>query len=1040
MATAAPAAHGAAVAAPAPVEEHKAPDDDVPPELEELLHTDPRHGLTSAEAAARLAQFGRNEIPEKKTSPFLKFLSYFLGPLAYLLEIAVVIAAVVQDWIDVGIILGVLFINAIIGFVEEAKAESALDALKNTLALKSKCWRDGELVEVESSLLVPGDVVVLRLGDIVPADARLLGLNVTGEPTRLPLSVDQSALTGESLPVTRHEGQTVYSSSVVKQGQQLGVVGRSATNADVFSGHRMQTFVGRAAVLIASTNETGQFQKIVNAIGNFLILISLAFVVIILGVQIGVHHYGVLQALKQVIILMIAAIPIGLPTVLSVTMAVGAKQLAAKDVIVKRLPAIEEFASVSVLCSDKTGTLTLNQLTFDQPYLPKDASGKPKSTPEELLKYAYLASEAGANDAIEKAVRTAAESTCKELIAKEDKGHGFPGYTVQAFVPFDPSTKYTEAEVVEDANGDRFRCIKGAPQVIIRKCGGDEAADKAVTLFARAGLRALGVARTTDPALEKFELVGLISLLDPPRPDSAATIKQCAELGVEVKMITGDQQVIAVEVARRLGMFRNILDASHLISEGEDEDTVINKVERADGFAQVIPEHKFNIVKYLQETGKLVAMTGDGVNDAPALKKADVGIAVEGATDAARSAADIVLLSSGLSTIEDGIIMARTIFQRMRSYAIYRIASTLHFLIFFFITLLAFNFSLTDREIILIAVLNDAATMVISVDNTQISRKPDKWRIGQLLTLSLVLALCITGLSFATYFTALYAFHVNPEELQTIMYLQISATPHFVIFSTRVPGYFWENRPSWVFVAAILATQVFAMFISIYGLPGVIDAGIGWGWGVSLLAVSLASMVLLDVVKVLIIKHWSFELTAKLAPTPGRRRKLAARQEAAARKERVDATKARVRNVINAVSFVNLVARGMPESWNEGVRRLSIAITDSMTGDHDEQSQAEQGRASVRPRSASIGSLGSRRPSLISRVFGERRSGEAPRVPEMTEAGDAVGFDGSKSSVRFTPTPPSASVGNGAPAPSEAALADGATDVIPLDTAVARAG
>ncbi|KAF9288052.1 hypothetical protein BGZ68_000876, partial [Mortierella alpina] len=420
--------------------------DEISPELEALLQTDPKQGLSTDEAAKRLAQFGPNELAEVKRNPFLKFLSYFTGAIAYLIEVACIISAVVKDWLDFGIILALLLVNACIGFIEESKAESALDALRQTLALKTRCWRDGHLVELDVNQLVPGDVIVLRLGDIVPADGRLLGIGATGEATEGDLLIDQSALTGESLPVAKNKGNVVYSSSIVKQGQQMAVV--TKTGGD--------TFIGRAANLISITTEEGHFQKIINRIGNFLILITVVLVVIIMVYQL-VHFKGdkdgkgkFLTVLGKVLVLTVAAIPVGLPTVMSVTMAVGAKQLAAKKVIVKRLTAVEEMASVSVLCSDKTGTLTLNELTFDEPYLANNY------TSDDILLYSYLAAEAGANDPIEFAVRTAAEEQLAILQGRTHK-HEVPGFKVTSFLPFNPSTKLTQATITKLDTNSTFK-------------------------------------------------------------------------------------------------------------------------------------------------------------------------------------------------------------------------------------------------------------------------------------------------------------------------------------------------------------------------------------------------------------------------------------------------------------------------------------------------------------------------------------------------------------------------------------------------------
>ncbi|CAO3572878.1 unnamed protein product [Mortierella alpina] len=856
-------------------QEHHEHTDQISPELEALLHTDPMHGLTDQEVADRLSTWGPNELKEVKKNPILKFLSYFTGAIAYLIEVACIISAVVKDWLDFGIILALLLVNACIGFIEEAKAESALDALRQTLALKTRCWRNGHLVELDTSALVPGDVIVLRLGDIIPADGRLLGIGATGEATEGDLLVDQSALTGESLPVSKKKGDTVYSSSIVKQGQQMAVVTKTG----------IHTFIGRAANLISITVEEGHFQKIINRIGNFLILITVVLVGIILVYQL-VHFRGTedgkfLSVLGRVLVLTVAAIPVGLPTVMSVTMAVGAKQLAAKKVIVKRLTAVEEMASVSVLCSDKTGTLTLNELTFDEPYLTNGY------TAEDILLYSYLAAEPGANDPIELAVRTAAEEQLPLLQGRTHK-HDVPGFKVTSFLPFNPSTKLTQATITNKETGETFKVAKGAPQVIIRLVGGDDDAVRAVNSLAKRGLRALGVARTKKGSMEEFELIGMIALIIPRDPTRPRRLLMQGD-GRGCQMVTGDQLIIAKEVAHRLGLTRS-------------EEEVTEHCLRADGFAQVIPEHKYRVVELLQKRGIIVGMTGDGVNDAPALKKANVGIAVHGCTDAARSAADIVLLAPGLSTIVDGLLTSRAIFQRMRSYALYRITSTVHFLMF--IVVMTYDWSLPAHLLILICILNDLATLVIAVDNAQLSPHPDKWRIGQLITMSVVLGICLTALSFAHFFVFWKVFGYEPvrgtapadqRKLESVMYLHISSAPHFVIFSTRLTGYFWENLPSPLFAAVIIGTQIVALLMVVFGG---LTPKIPFAQAIVILLISFAYFVLLDVVKVWLFKIWSFELTAMFVRTPARRRKLAERTSRKQQQKRVWHSIDRLREVV----------------------------------------------------------------------------------------------------------------------------------------------
>ncbi|KAF9575532.1 hypothetical protein EC968_002793 [Mortierella alpina] len=852
-------------------------------ELDDIFLTNPHTGLTHEQAAARLKTFGPNELVEVKRSQILKFLSYFIGPIAFLIQLACIISAIVKDWFNFFIILGLLFLNAIIGYVEEARAESAVDALRQTLALKTRCWREGHLMELDTSCLVPGDVIVLRLGDIVPADAKLLGIDASGADTDGDLLVDQSALTGESLAVRKKKGDEVYSSTVVKQGQQRAIVAKTG----------IKTYIGMAAHLIANTQDEGHFQKIIGRIGNFLIFFTLVLVVLIIIIQFinfrdDPVRGQVLKILGPVLILAVAAIPVGLPTVMAVTMAVGARGLAAKQVIVKRLAAVEEMSSLSILCSDKTGTLTLNELTFDEPYLCDGYSAT------DLLLYSYLASEFGANDPIEVAVRQAAELQVP-VLRNRVATNKVPGYEISHFVPFNPSVKYTQATVRDLNQGTTFKVAKGAPQVIIKLVGGNDAAVRAYVTMAKRGLRALGVARTVAGTDDQWTLVGLAAMLDPPRPDSAETIARCQRMGITVKMVTGDQQIIAKEVSRRLGLGRVILDASHLSDASISEEVASERFFKADGFAEVTPEHKFRIVDALQKRGLLVGMTGDGVNDAPALKKANVGIAVHGCTDAARSAADIVLLAPGLSTIIEGILASRAIFQRMRSYALYRITSTVHFLMFFFVVVLVYDWTLPAKLLILICILNDLATLVIAVDNAQISPLPDKWRVGQLIFLSCFLGVLLTGLSFGHfyYFWNTHGYFPYPEasgdavdrRLDSIMYLHISSAPHFLIFSTRLTGYFWESVPSLMFTSVIVGTQVIALVMVIFGW---LTPAVPVGQALSVFAISFVSCVILDFIKVQVFRLWTKgSHSLGFAPCGPRRRMLQKRRRDAAQQKRV---------------------------------------------------------------------------------------------------------------------------------------------------------
>ena len=605
-------------------------------------------GLTQAEAQKRLTQYGPNEIAEKKTNELLKFLSYFWGPIPWMIEAAVILSAVARHWPDFGIILVLLLANAAVGFWEEHQAGNAIAALKATLAIKARVKRDEKWITPAARELVPGDVIRVRMGDIVPADARLL----EGDP----IEVDQSALTGESLPATRKSGEAIFSGSIVRQGEIGALVYATGAN----------TYFGRTAELVQGAQTVSHFQRAVLKIGNYLIILAVVLVATIIAFALF-RGDPILTTLQFALVLTVAAIPVAMPTVLSVTMAVGARLLAMKKAIVTRLEAIEELAGVDVLCADKTGTLTQNRLTLGTPF------SVDRITAEQVIFDAALASRADNNDTIDLAVLGG---------LKNDQT--LKSYKVGHFQPFDPVHKRTEAAIT-GPDGKAFKVTKGAPQVILGLSANaaevKPAVDKAVDEFAARGFRSLGVARAEADG--KWQFLGVLPLFDPPREDAKSTIATAQHMGVKVKMVTGDALAIARETAKTLGMGTNILDASSLGDEKKQTTMAVAKaIEKADGFAQVFPEHKFNIVADLQKCGHIVGMTGDGVNDAPALKKADCGIAVSGATDAARAAAAIVLMTPGLSVIIDAIKESRRIFQRMNSYAIYRIAETLRVLLF----------------------------------------------------------------------------------------------------------------------------------------------------------------------------------------------------------------------------------------------------------------------------------------------------------------------------------------------------------------------
>lgn len=753
-------------------------------------------GLASAEAQQRLTQFGRNALEEKKISPLKRFLSYFWGPIPWMIEIAAILSALVQHWDDFIIILALLIFNAVIGFWQEFKAANALDALKNQLALKARVLRDGQWREVDAAELVPGDVIRLRLGDIIPADTKL----VEGEY----LAVDQSALTGESLPVNKKPGEVAYSGSVAKQGEMIAVV--TATGGD--------TFFGKTAKLVEDAGAVSHFQKAVLAIGDYLIYLSLALVAVLIIVQLF-RHAPLLDLVQFALILTVASIPVAMPAVLSVTMAVGALALSKKKAIVSRLQSIEEMAGVDILCSDKTGTLTQNKLTLGEPavFQATDAQA--------LILAAALASKAEDKDAIDLAV-----------IGGLSDAKALDGYTQTGFTPFDPVSKRTEGQI-KGAEGKAFRTTKGAPQVIMElaSLSGDEAtrANQLVDDFAAKGYRTLGVARSDDEG-KTWTFLGILPLFDPPREDSAQTIRHAIEHGIEVKMVTGDNVAIAREIAGQLGMGKNIQPATELFvgDSANAPPDAAERIEKADGFAQVFPQHKYGIVKTLQDRGHLVAMTGDGVNDAPALKQADVGIAVSGATDAARAAADLILTAPGLSTIVSAVEEARRIFERMNSYAIYRIVETIRIMFFVVLAMIVFDFyPITAIMIILLAFFNDLPIMAIAYDNTWLDPKPVRWNMHRVLTVSTVLGLIGVLETFGLLWIAREWMHLSIDQIQTFIFLKLAVAGHLTLFVARTHKPFWSRPfPSPLLLWSAILTKVLATLFVLF--PFGLITPIGW--------------------------------------------------------------------------------------------------------------------------------------------------------------------------------------------------------------------
>ena len=844
------------------------------------LQADKEKGLAPEEAKKRLEQYGYNEIPEKEESTFHRVFRRFWGPIPGMIEVAALLSAVVRRWEDFTIIMILLLTNAFIDLWQESKALNALKVLKNKLAKQALILRDGKFQTVDAKELVPGDIIKVKIGDLVPADVKLIAGDY--------IQADQSALTGESLPVSKKIGDVAYSNSIIKQGEMLAVVTNTALN----------TFFGKTVALVAKAQreEKSHFQQAVIHIGNYLIIITIFLAAIIL-ITAMFRHENMIEILRFTLVLTVAAIPVALPAVLSVTMAVGAMSLAKKQAIVSRLVSIEELAGVDVLCSDKTGTLTQNRMTVSDPVTFYG------HTVEELMLYAALASKEENKDPI--------ETPIFEYLQKTGQTKELKQYQQVKFTPFDPVSKRTEAIV---KSGDKtFLVTKGASQVVLGLCGeriNQEEILGKVGGFAEKGFRTLGIA-VKHPEDKNFDFIGLLPLFDPPREDSKSTIKEAMNLGLDVKMVTGDNIAIGKQIANVLGIGDNILDARDLrgasnkelvilgkiistavfkklspnISERDTaefakgvvkdiekefedielpkgyvnrhESEIIEVIEDADGFAQVFPEDKYLIVDKLQKAGHIVGMTGDGVNDAPALKKADAGIAVSGATDAARAAADLVLLAPGLSVIVDAITGARVTFERMKSYSLYRIAETIRVILFMTASIVIFNFyPVTAIMIIILALLNDLPILAIAYDRTKVDNEPVRWNMAEVMSISTMLGILGVIASFGIFYIAEEYMHLSAPVVQSFIFLKLAVAGHLTIFITRTEDRFWRKpHPAPILLWAAVLTKILATLFVVYGW---FVAPIGWKYALIVWGYAIAWAVVNDFVKV-----WAYKILRK---------------------------------------------------------------------------------------------------------------------------------------------------------------------------------
>ncbi|KAF2152006.1 plasma-membrane proton-e [Myriangium duriaei CBS 260.36] len=805
---------------------------------EEWLESDIKQGISNSDVEGRRKRFGWNEIATEKENLFLKFLGFFTGPILYVMEIAALLAAGLRRWIDFGVILGILLLNAIVGWYQEKQAADVVASLKGDIAMKATVVRQGQEVGILAREIVPGDIIIIEEGQSVPADARVIcdydapedfaryrelreqhKLNPEEDPSGSEekedegeegiahqghslIATDQSAITGESLAVDKYMGDVIYYTTGCKRGKAYAVALTSAKHS----------FVGRTATLVQGAKDQGHFKAIMNSIGTTLLVLVMFWILaswtggFFRHQRLATPESDSASLLSQALILFIIGVPVGLPVVTTTTLAVGAAYLAKEQAIVQKLTAIESLAGVDILCSDKTGTLTANQLSIREPFV---AEGQDVNW---MMAVAALASSHNIKslDPIDKVtILTLKRYPKARDILKDD-------WKTEKFTPFDPVSKRIVA--VCTLRGDRYECTKGAPKAVLNLsgCSEEEAAlfrGKA-TEFARRGFRSLGVAYKKNDG--PWVLLGMLSMFDPPREDTAQTIVEAQQLGVPVKMLTGDAIAIAKETCKMLALGTKVYNSQKLIHGGLSGSTQHDLVERADGFAEVFPEHKYQVVEMLQQRGHLTAMTGDGVNDAPSLKKADCGIAVEGSSEAAQAAADIVFLAPGLSTIVLAIKISRQIFQRMKAYIQYRIALCLHLEIYLVTAYCGLGEYIEAELIVFIALFADLATVAVAYDNAHSEQRPVEWQLPKIWVISVILGILLavgTWIVRGSMFLESGGLVQRFASVNEVLFLEIALTENWLIFVTRGG----ETLPSFQLVGAIFGVDVLATLFAAFG-------------------------------------------------------------------------------------------------------------------------------------------------------------------------------------------------------------------------------
>ena len=742
-------------------------------------------GLSEEEAKKRISIFDYNEVKKQSKNPVIEFLSHYWGPMPWLLEITMILSGFLGHYIELIIIFILLTINAVIGFINNRQSQKAIKFLEKKLSIKTKILRDQKWVIRDIKEIVPGDIISIGLGDIVPADAKLISDSI--------VTIDQSALTGESLPADITKSGIAYSGSVVKYGEARGVILNTGIN----------TFFGKTVELVKTAKPKSHQEQIMLSVIKYMFFISFAALLFV-TIYAFILHIKLLDILTIALIFLLGSVPVALPAVFAVVLSTGAMELAKKGVIVSKLNSIEDAASMDILCLDKTGTITQNKLSVI------DVIPFQKYKKEEVIFLAKLASEESSKDLID----------CTIIEYSKSKVLDSRNYKRISFTPFDPSMKKTEA--ILEYKKERFRVVKGAPQIIIPLCEFKNAGTKLkindiLIKLSGKGYRVIGVAKSEDKDFKKLQLVGLIPLADPLRSDSKSIIEEIKNLGIKVKILTGDNIEIAGEITKQVSLGSKIIRMADLVDLPESEQIKI--IENCDGFAEIYPEDKYKIVKILQSNGHIVGMTGDGVNDSPSLKQAEVGIAVSNSTDIAKISASIVLTQPGLGEIVNAIKTSRKIFQRMLTWVLNKITKVIFFdaiLVFGF--LLFHNIIISTIGMVLLIFINDFLTMSISTDNVKYTGNPNKWNIKNLTLASLPISFfLITGGIFSIIFGYRY-FNLDLNKLQSFVVLLLIFTSIFKIFMVRERKHFWSSKPGMLLIVISILAVIGIFLIGNFGI------------------------------------------------------------------------------------------------------------------------------------------------------------------------------------------------------------------------------